>query len=231
MCVKHPGHLIETPLSEPRTKQATQIVTRPEPVTLIGEIEQNRLVRRNTARPGDALLVTGYPGESATGLRLLLADETGSLSDEHPLVAAYLTPIHRAYEGKAIASTGLATAMIDTSDGFLGDLGHLCQDSGVGAVLYEGKLPIRDELREGANALNRTPLEQLLGDSDDYELLLTCTPEHVPHIQTAIREVSDVRVTEVGHITDRSDEIQLVDTDGNSRTLDKAGWDHFRSSS
>ena len=103
-------------------------------ITLIGEIKEGKMVRRSTAKPGDVILVTGHPGQSAAGLAILLQTEAGKTWDgNNPLVTAYQCPAHRAVEGRAVAKTGLVNAMIDTSDGLLGNLGHICDESGVGA--------------------------------------------------------------------------------------------------
>ena len=176
---------------------------------------------------GDAILVTGYPGQAAAGLQLLLRSKPRKDLGEHPLVRTYNNPSHRAREGQAISRSGNATAMIDTSDGFLGDLGHICQDSGVGAELTQEKLPISDDLRQAALELNLDPYELFLQDSDDYELIITCTPKNVAQIRSAIASASDVPVTEVGKITDSAENIQLILSDGNRRRITPAGWDHF----
>ena len=80
----------------------------------------------------DVILVTGFPGQAAAGLKLLLHSPNDLKILKHPLVKQYNTPFHRAHLGAAIAQAGLASAMIDISDGFLGDLGHICAESNVG---------------------------------------------------------------------------------------------------
>jgi len=196
-------------------------------ITLIGEVEQGKLMLRSTARVGDAILVTGYPGQAAAGLQFLLRSHSRKDIREHPLVRAYNTPAHRAREGQAIARSGYATAMIDTSDGFLGDLGHICQDSGVGAALIQEKLPISDDLRQAAVERKLDPYELFLQDSDDYELIITSAPKNVAQICSAVASVSNVPVTEVGKITDSVGDIQLILSDGTRRHVTPSGWDHF----
>jgi thiamine-monophosphate kinase len=197
-------------------------------ITLIGEVEQGKGVRRSGARPGDVILVTGYPGQAAAGLQLLLRgpDDPGIL--RHPLVKIFNTPSHRARAGEAIAKTGLATAMIDTSDGFLGDLGHICEESGVGAELVKEKLPVSEDLREAALVLQQDPYDLFLGDSDDYELVITCRPPDVAPLRSVISRCSPVLLTEVGRITDAASEITLLLSDGGRQPVKRSGWDHFR---
>ena len=196
-------------------------------ITLIGEVEQGRGVRRSGARAGDAILVTGYPGQAAAGLQLLLQASQDAKMVEHPLVKIYNTPSHRARLGMAVARTGWATAMIDTSDGFLGDLGHICEESGVGAELVQERIPVSEKLREAALSLRRSPQDFFLGDSDDYELVITCHPRHVESLRSVISRQGSP-VAEVGRITGASREINLLLPDGQRRPLKPSSWDHFR---
>jgi len=196
-------------------------------ITLIGEVKQGKIMLRSTARVGDAILVTGCPGQAAAGLHLLSRSQSTEDLREHPLARAYISPSHRAKEGWAIGQSGVATAMIDTSDGFLGDLGHICQESDVGAVLIQEKFPITEDLRQAAVQLERDPNELFLQESDDYELIVTCLPDKVAKIRSAITAVSNVPVTDVGRITDAVGDIQLMLSDGTQRHITPVGWDHF----
>ncbi len=197
-------------------------------ITLIGDLEQGKGVRRSGASPGDVLLVTGYPGQAAAGLQLLLHSPEDSKILGHPLVKIYNTPSHRAQAGEAIAKAGCATAMIDTSDGFLGDLGHICEESGVGAELFKEKLPLSDDLRKAALTLQQDPYDLVLGDSDDYELVITCRPRDVTGLRSVVTQCCSVLLTEVGRITEGAGTITLLLPDGERRPVKRSGWDHFR---
>jgi thiamine-monophosphate kinase len=196
-------------------------------ITLIGEVEAGKMVRRSTAKPGDTILVTGYPGQSAAGLEILLQAEAGKAFSDNRLITAYQCPSHRAHEGYAVAKTGLANAMIDTSDGLLGDLGHICDESGVGAVLYEKDLPVSQALRQFAEASDGGVLDYILKESDDYELMITCDPEHVSDIRNAVSSVSHIPVTQIGTITANKGGIEIMGPTGDSRQVTLSGWDHF----
>src|SRR4030042_1403043 len=197
-------------------------------ITLIGEVEQGKGVRRSGARPGDVILVPGYPGQAAAGLQLLLHSPDDSQISEHPLVKIYNNPSHKAQGGEAIAKAGRATAMIDTSDGFLGDLGHICEESGVGAELFKEKLPVSDDLRKAALMLHQAPYDLFMGDSDDYELVITCRPQDVAPLRSVIAQCCPVLLTEVGGITGAAGKIMLLLPDGERRPVKRSGWDHFR---
>ncbi|MBW3556852.1 MAG: thiamine-phosphate kinase [Actinobacteria bacterium] len=114
-------------------------------------------VLRSGASAGDTVFVTGPLGGSAAGLRLLRSG-----ADEGPLVQAHRRPQARVAEGRAARDAG-ATAMIDVSDGFGADLGHLLDSSAVGAEIDEDALPVV----EGATR------EEAWAGGEDYELVFT----------------------------------------------------------
>ena len=198
-------------------------------ITLLGEVQRGKALRRSNARVGDSILVTGYPGRSAAGLRLLLRE--GDLSDlrNHPLVRAYNLPSHRARAGRAAALSGRVTAMIDTSDGFLGDLGHICEESRVGAVLRQENLPLHRDVEEAARKLGVDPYSLLLGESDDYELILTCDPHDVNLLREVVEDTFEGPLTDVGTIAPPDEGIRLIRRDGQIQDLKGAGFDHFAS--
>jgi thiamine-monophosphate kinase len=140
-------------------------------VTVHGRVRPGCAVLRSGARPGDGVWVTGHPGDAVAG-RLLLAETPPDQSVERAaLRQRFLYPQPRVQEGRALA--GLATAMIDVSDGLDDDLQKLLSASGAGAELDAATLPLSAELRavRGAGAL-----ECALTGGDDYELCLTARP-------------------------------------------------------
>ncbi len=197
-------------------------------ITLVGEVEQGKMMRRSSAEVGDAICVTGYPGQAVAGLQLLKAYRSSQDVQHHPLIKVYNTPEHRAHEGHAIALSGYAKAMIDTSDGLLADLGHICEESHVGAEIIKENLPLSQALSQAASRMNRDPYDLILGDSDDYELILTCVPDQVENIRSVIKDISDIQVTEIGRITEAEKNIQLLLPDGRIQPVAPSGWNHFK---
>lgn len=196
-------------------------------ITLVGEIEKGKTVLRSTARSGDDILVTGFPGEAAAGLELLLHNINHNIPSAHPLIQAYVSPNHRAHEGHAIASSGYATAMIDTSDGLLADLAHICVDSGVGADIFRKKLPISNALKEIAAQKKTDPYGLVARDSDDYELVITCAPENADKLKETVQNISDVPVSTIGTVTKDAGIFHWILPDGSRHNFEPKGWDHF----
>ena len=196
-------------------------------ITLVGEIKAGQTVRRSTANKGDAILVSGFPGEAAEGLELLLHNTLEHIPLDNPLIQAYVSPKHRAREGHAVASSGYATAMIDTSDGLLADLAHICLDSGVGAELNRKDLPISNALKNAGIQNKKDPYELCTRDSDDYELVITCAPENVKKIKDTIETISDVPVSRIGIVTDKAGIFHWILPDGSRQRFTPKGWDHF----
>jgi thiamine-monophosphate kinase len=196
-------------------------------ITVIGEVENGKTVRRSGARPGDMILVTGYPGQAAAGLDMLRKTTSDESLYSHPLVQAYVSPPHRAWEGQKIASSGLATAMIDISDGLLADLAHICSESGVGADLETNKIPVSKPLKKISEQENIQPHLLCSKESDDYELILTCPPHEVERIKEAVGQVSDVKVSDIGIITPERGRMRWIFFDGLRQDITPKGWDHF----
>src|ERR1041384_1021352 len=194
-----------------------------------GECAAGRAVMRAGAAPGDQIFVTGSLGAAAAGLRLIergahlaeqnLADEDSQKLD-HVLIRQ-LRPEPRVGWGIVLGEERLATSMIDLSDGLSSDLNHLCEASGVGALIDSSLLPIHNRVVElcGRRALD--PLQLALHGGEDFDLLFTVKPGAVPKTP---RRVDGVEIRCIGEIINEGVKI----TEG-SRTweLTPGGWKHF----
>lgn len=190
-------------------------------VTLYGEQEHGRILRRGGARPGDALFVTGAPGDSALGLELLRKGlKEGSCIERH------LDPRPRVREGLALADAGLATAMIDISDGLLADLGHIADSSGVGARIRLDRLPLSAEFAARFDPERERGYSMALGGGEDYELLFTATPERSRDVRELFSRFG-TPVTEIGEITSNHG-IVVLSPEGEAVSMGKQGYDHFQ---
>jgi thiamine-monophosphate kinase len=182
-------------------------------VSVTGEVVPGRAVRRDGARPGDRLVVTGSLGGSAAGLRL--ASQRSWSDDERDALHRHVRPTPRVGEAGVLASHGV-TAMIDVSDGLAIDLSRLCAASGAGARVEIEKIPVHP-------AATR---QEALGGGEDYELLATLpSAEVVEGARAELREGFGVSLAEIGVIIE--DGLVAVDEGGVEGPLETDGWDHF----
>ncbi|HKG35340.1 MAG TPA: thiamine-phosphate kinase [Solirubrobacterales bacterium] len=171
-------------------------------VTVVGHgASEDALVPRAGARPGDAIAVTGELGGAAAGL-LLLEDPglRGGVNDAAARFALgrHLEPWPRLSEGLALATAG-ATAMIDVSDGFGAEAGHLAAAGGVGLSVDASRLPVAPEATAVAAAAGRDRLELAASGGEDYELIACLPPDAVGPATRAV-EASGGRLTVVGEV-------------------------------
>jgi thiamine-monophosphate kinase len=195
-------------------------------VAATGWVEEELVLRRGGARVGDAVLVTGALGASAAGL---LALSRGLADRSNPQVARALQAHHepqpRLAEARAIARTRLATAMMDLSDGLADDLPRLCAASGVAARLCAEKIPVDPACSAIAEQVGADALALATSGGEDYELLLTCSPEAVGQVTEAVSAVGGARATIIGEIVS-GEGVSLVNTKGEALPL-RPGFDHF----
>ncbi len=189
-------------------------------VALLGRAPEGKVVLRGGASEGDLLYVSGWLGEAALGLELLRRGE-----GEGPFVRRHLLPSPRLELGRELASRGLATAMIDLSDGLLQDMGHLLSESGKGAVVDLDRLPVSEALRLEAHRLGLDPLDLALAGGEDYELLFSSRPELEGEVEALSRELS-LPLTAIGRVTGA--ELVLLRQGQRYRFEGSGGYDHLR---
>jgi len=192
-------------------------------ITLLGEVTPKKVVKRTGARVGDRLYVTGTLGDAAAGLAIL---KSGRDRDRRyrPLIAQYRTPHARQREGASLAAEGLASAMIDLSDGLSTDAGHLAERSGVGIEIDAAQIPISPALRRYARQTGGDPLGFALNGGDDYELFFAVPPRKEARLLDLIqRGILDA--TPIGMVTPKS-RGPRIRIDGQLRPLVAAGYDH-----
>jgi thiamine-monophosphate kinase len=142
-------------------------------IALLGDAPA-RPLRRDSARAGDEIFVTGTLGDAALGWRILAGQKRVRSSARRHLVSRYLAPTARLSAGQRLARLRPVPAAIDLSDGLLQDLGHLLERSGVGAEVDAASIPLSTAYREVAGP----DLSLALGGGEDYELLFCIRPGH-----------------------------------------------------
>lgn len=183
-------------------------------IVVLGSVPKAKAILRSGAAPGDRIYVTGELGASATALDLLRRGKRLRPPD----FPRHFYPSPRVAAGRFLRARGLASAMIDLSDGLSTDLAHLCQESRVGAEIESGAIPVAG-VKSGKTT--GAALKFALHGGEDYELLFTAPPEKkVPP------RIAGVAVRQIGVIT-RGRKIFLLDGKKTRRELLPQGWEHF----
>jgi len=205
-------------------------------ITVAGEADERRVVYRHGAITGDYLCVSGHLGGSFAGLKILRREKEHFLRAGHEKAfSPNLEPYARALERHLMPAPRLdlvrifsdqvkVHAMIDVSDGLASEIHHLCNNSGVGAAVFEHNIPVDAITQQIADEFSESPIGYALCGGEDYELLFTVTPEDYAKLE---RQTGDVSI--IGRITGREQGIELVHENGERDALKPCGWDHFSS--
>lgn len=189
-------------------------------ITVIGESAGGQILKRSTARPGDVIAVTGWPGSAAGGLAMLTQKLSFNQIDAAYFRNAFLHPVPRVKQGQILVKNGIVTG-IDTSDGLLSDLRHICEASQVSARLIIDDIPVHDLLKKH---FKDKALEMALSGGEDYELLFSGKVETVNKLKSKLK----IPVSIIGEIAKgKPGKIELSDTAGKPYKLKKTGWTHF----
>ena len=185
-------------------------------IVVVGTTPKGKAVLRSGARPGDRIYVSGELGGSAAAVWQMRKKPTRKLNPrEYP---RHFFPDPRIELGRVLREKGLASAMIDTSDGLSTDLAHICEESGVGAELQAVAIP-RASVGKPAREVD---LQFALHGGEDYELLFTA-----PRGKRIPPRIAGIPVTHIGHVT-RQRKIFLRNKGGGGYELEPLGWEHFR---
>jgi len=178
-------------------------------ICMIGEVKKQDLCLRSHAKPGDFILVTGDLGASSAGLNLFLKGIDGhkEVKDKH------LEPKAKFHKVKPFLK--YINAMIDVSDGLASEVGHICEQSNVGAIIFRDNIPIKDETRAAAKAANKNPLDYALYGGEDFELVFTVSGDNLDKVKGFL----------VGEITERKG-VYLY-SNGREKPIRKKGYDHL----
>ncbi len=211
-------------------------------VAMTGEVSSEKITRRSGAKPGELICVTGSLGGAAAGLKLLMREKEimlehyrnnepytknvmADLHEYREAIQRQLLPVARIDIVRFLHARGIRpSSMIDISDGLSSELNHICQRSGIGALIRESATPIQSGTRRIAEELQDDALTWALTGGEEYELLFTIPKEEYPAI------ADNKAITVIGECTDEEEGVQLSDIYGTTIDLSSIrGFDHFGS--
>ena len=191
-------------------------------VQAMGFVEPDNIMRRDGARPGDLVYVSGTLGDAAAGLRIL---QQGQAVDANKawLVNRLNRPQARVELG--LKASAYCKCAIDISDGLAADLGHVLEASNCGATVNIDSIPLSHQLVEYSINRNEVDWDMVLSGGDDYELCLVVNPEHEDRLMQTASEIS-LALTRIGVIEEHTT-LNIVDNTGAKYLPDRGGYEHF----
>jgi thiamine-monophosphate kinase len=189
-------------------------------LTAFGYVPAGRALRRDLAKPGDVLAVSGTLGDAALGLAVLKGEFPDLALDlANFLTDRYWLPQPRMTESSACMALQRRLAAMDISDGLAGDCRKICAASDVGLVIHRDAVPLSEAARAVLERDERQ-WERILAGGDDYELLIAGAPDDVAALGDAF--------TVIGTVTDKVGKVSLIGQDGQMAELAQGGFDHFK---
>jgi thiamine-monophosphate kinase len=197
-------------------------------ITAFGRIATGKMVRRNGAKPGDRIVVTGSIGDAALGLDILkggavaaaLADDAAA---KEMLVGRYRIPQPRNALARAIRDH--AHAAMDVSDGLAGDLAKLCAASGVSAVIDAVSIPL-SAVAAALCERGAVGIESLVSGGDDYEILCAIPENRFEAFAQAAGQAG-VAATSIGTVIAGTSAPSFLDAQGRELPLPRLSYSHF----
>ena len=203
-------------------------------VTAIGEVTPGNYVKRSTAKKGDLLCVSGDLGAAYVGLLFLerekkiFVESPGvqpDLEGESYVIGRLLKPEARKDIIEFFTKQEIIpTAMIDISDGLSSEILHICNQSQLGCVLYEEKIPFTEQMRKAAFKFEIDPTACALSGGEDYELLFTIT--QADHNKLVLNE----QISVVGYMTEQEEGAKIITKGGGKHAITAQGWNHMKQS-
>lgn len=189
-------------------------------ITIMGLAPHAKAIRRNGAKPGDIIIVSGQLGAAALAVKLLKCEHLPA-EDKAELMAKLLHPIPRVDLIDLMRE--YTSAAIDISDGLAADLNHICVASGVGGVLNQEAIPLHPLLTKHLN--KQQAVDLALTGGDDYEICFT-VPEH--RLDALLSELTKAKIScyPIGVIEEKNG-LRLKGADGKMEELTPRGYSHF----
>ena len=201
-------------------------------ITAIGEVAEEDVTYRNTAKESDLLVVSGDLGAAYLGLLLLEREKQVFSADPNmqPEFEGYdyilerqLKPEVRFDVIRMLKDLKIKpTSMIDISDGLASEIFHICNQSNVGCKLFEDKLPIDQSAYNLSREFTIDPTTCMLNGGEDYELLFTIKQKDFEKIK------GNPLLTVIGHITNKNEGMNLITKSGTVAPLKAQGWDGLK---
>ena len=200
-------------------------------ITILGVVDKKKIAYRSGAGDKDIICVTGDLGGAYMGLQILEREKQVFLTNPEmqPKLEGFDYIVQRQLKPEArtdiiyeLQDTGLVpTSMIDISDGLASDLMHICKQSGLGARIFEDKIPIDQLTYETAIKFKINPVTCALNGGEEYELLFTIKQKNLKKVEMH----PDIHM--IGYMDKKEKKPVMVTKQDQIIRLKAQGWDHF----
>lgn len=201
-------------------------------ITAIGEVAPGAYVKRSGAKKGDLICCSGDLGAAYVGLLFLEREKRiflenpgvqPDLEGESYVIGRLLKPEARKDIVEFFSANQITpTSMMDISDGLSSELLHLCEQSGLGAVIYEEKIPISEDMKRAAFKFEIDPTACALSGGEDYELLFTLSQSDYDKI------VLNEQISVIGYMTEAGEGAHILTKGGSRHAITAQGWNAFK---
>jgi thiamine-monophosphate kinase len=200
-------------------------------VTAIGEVAPDKYVKRSTAKKGDLICVSGDLGAAYVGLLFLEREKKiflespgvqPDLEGESYVIGRMLKPEARKDIIEFLEQNQvMPTSMMDISDGLSSEILHICQESSLGCVLYEEKIPIHEEMRKAVYKFEMDPTACALSGGEDYELIFTIAQSDYDKLTL------NEQISVIGYMTEAEQSSHIITKGGSKYPITAQGWNHL----
>jgi thiamine-monophosphate kinase len=192
--------------------------------TCLGMVKKENVLLKSGARPGDIVAVTGPLGLAAAGFKVLFNSRQFNVNTDTDLIIKHaLKPEAKLNKGILLAKSGSVSSATDITDGLLSEINEMidANENKIGMVIEQELIPIPEEVMEIADLSNSDPLEMSIAYGEDFELLLTVSPDIFNELK------SKFKLYKIG-VVDSSGKIRMIDKAGKTNIIKPRGYEHLK---
>jgi len=199
-------------------------------LTIFGETKKNHSLKRNAAKNGDLIMVSGFIGDAFLGLKISQNKLSGNLksSDKNYLLSRLHSPTPRIALGQNLLNKKLSCCAIDISDGLFADLKHICETSKLNAIIYQDKIPLSASAKLSLKENPDLTINDLASGGDDYELIFTIKEKNLKKMQKIADQIN-IKISCIGHLTNSKQKstVTLLNKNHQQIPILNYGYKHF----
>jgi thiamine-monophosphate kinase len=199
-------------------------------ITAIGKVPTGKALRRDGAKEGDALCVTGFPGEARAGLMIASRKFGNSTSEEKVFLNTFFRPTARIEIGQVLRNSGMVRGCLDLSDGIARDSLRVANRNNLRIQIEADKIPASETLVKFWKSRGYDPYKEIATGGEDFELLFCVDPNNFDTVKKSVEKETGIKVTQIGKLI-KGTGSYLIYPDNTEVDMNSWGFDHFEGKS